>query len=118
MDILFGLIPAVIVIAVIFSVIRGARGQKENKSDKNFDEIYDKMIKDGDGSDKEITDKDIEDELVRRFNAYSNSDTKPDKNSSSHDEVCIEDDCDGCGADDVYAQVYGKRKKNKLKNKN
>lgn len=37
--------------------------------------------------------------------------------SKSHDQTCFENDCDGCGSEDVYAQVYGKRKKNKIKKK-
>ena len=63
--------------------------------------------------DEEFSSSDkMEDEIMRRegFEVTRND-------SQSHDNACNENNCDGCGSDDVYAQVYGKRKKNKLKKK-
>jgi len=117
-NILFGFVPVIIVGSILVTIaILNAKKNKENLNNDEFKDIYDKIERETKELDKEIlTDEDIEKELVRRYNSLSNQ-TNVVATESQHDETCHEDSCDGCGSQDVYDQVYGKRKKNKLKAK-
>ncbi len=115
-DILFTIVPVVIIITFVVFAIKSAKTNKRIRNSDEFKEIFDKIERENKQlNNEDLTDEEIEEELVKRFNAYS-----PEKNNNipsqpNHDDTCNEKACDGCGAEDVYAQVYGKRKKNKLK---
>lgn len=119
-DILFTIVPVVIIITVVAMVMaaRTAKSNKQSKENDDFKEIYDKIEKESKQLDNDnLTDEEIEEELVKRFNSYSIDNKETTSSQANHDDSCNEKSCDGCGADDVYAQVYGKRKQNKLKKK-
>lgn len=114
-DILFSIVPIFIIIFVIIAVIKGAYSNNKTKQKDNLEDAYKTIDQGKKQLDHDVTDKEIEEELVRRFNE---SDNKGVTNTEAkHDNTCNEHACDGCGSGDVYDQVYGKRKRNKLKKK-
>ena len=115
-EIIFGIVPAVFVLIVIFAAIKANKNQKKTKNNEEFKDIYEKIERETKSLDNpNLTDKEIEEELTRRFNAMSQNKNSSPNPSSSHDNTCLDNSCDGCGGNDVYNQIYGKRKKNKLK---
>ncbi len=126
-EIIFSLIPVCFVIFLIMTAIKNSKKQSNNSKNESFDDIFKKIEMETKKFDEEDrgevlekvqrptqkydSDKELEEELTRRFQALENK----TNTTQSHDETCQENSCDGCGSQDVYAQVYGKRKKNKLK---
>lgn len=117
--------PILIIAYVVLTAIKNSKNQHKNNGNKDFDEVFKKIERESKNFNEEDrvevlnevqqatkkydTDKELEEELVRRFKALDDK--------QSHDDACQESSCDGCGSEDVYAQVYGKRKRNKIKKK-
>lgn len=107
----------IVFVIIISSAIKNANANKnkEGESEQNKNERLNSERRTG-GSQKSAKSlydfkqndsSKLEEELFRREGF----------DEQEHDYTCKEDDCDGCGSDDVYAQVYGKRKNNKLNKK-
>ena len=99
---------AVVFIFVMGFIVMNAIKTSKNKTPEDEEKLKRKI--------QDLKEKfDLTDEEVEAVERQALK--KFDKNEQKHDEYCEENDCDGCGTQDVYDQVYGKRKKNKLKNK-